>query len=323
MSERDLLVVIVGPTGVGKTALAIRLAEAPPAEGLPVEIVSADSRQIYRGMDIGTAKPSPKEQARVPHHLIDILDPDEPFSLAEYQERAYAAIDEIHAHGHLPFLVGGTGQYVRAVVEGWRIPRVPPDEALRARLYAQAEKQGGEVLYGRLLTLDPGAGELIDPRNVRRVVRALEVCLKTGRPFSEQRGKVPPPYGILQIGLTMEREALYARVDARVDAMIEAGLVEEACALHAQGYGWALPAMSSLGYWQLRTYLVGGAPLQEVVAEIKIETHRFIRHQYNWFRPDDPDIHWLDAVDDPLPAALARIREALGAARRPADGEPS
>lgn len=314
MSERDLLVVLVGPTGVGKTALATRLAEALAADDVHVEVVSADSRQIYRGMDIGTAKPSPAEQARVPHHLIDLLDPDESFSLAEYQELAYAAIDAIHARGHLPFLVGGTGQYVRAVVEGWRIPRVPPDEALRARLYAQAEEEGGEALYERLLALDPDAEELIDPRNVRRVVRALEVCLKTGRPFSEQRGKAPPPYEILQIGLTMERETLYARVDARVEAMIAAGLVEEVRTLHAQGYDWELPAMSSLGYRQLRAYLVGETSLQEAVAEIKTETHRFIRHQYNWFRPNDPDIYWLDAAGDPFPAALARIRQALGLA---------
>jgi len=314
MSERDLMVALVGPTGVGKTALAIRLAEALAAEGVYVEVVSADSRQIYRGMDIGTAKPSPAEQACVPHHLIDLLDPDERFSLAEYQERAYAAIDAIHARAHLPLLVGGTGQYVRAVVEGWRIPRVPPDEALRARLYAQAEEEGEKALYERLLALDPDAEELIDPRNVRRVVRALEVCYKTGRPFSEQRGKAPPPYEIVQIGLAMEREALYARVDARVDAMIEAGLVEEVRTLHAQGYGWDLPAMSSLGYRQLRAYLAGETTLEEAAAEIKIETHRFIRHQYNWFRPNDPDIHWLDAAGDPLPAALTRTRQALGLA---------
>jgi len=323
MSERDLLVVIVGPTGVGKTTLATRLAEALQAEGVHAEIVSADSRQIYRGMDIGTAKPSPAEQARVPHHLIDLLDPDASFSLAEFQECAYAAIDEIHARGHLPFLVGGTGQYVRAVVEGWVIPRVPPDEALRARLYVQAEEDGGEVLYERLLALDPGAKELVDPRNVRRVVRALEVCLKTGRPFSEQRGKAPPPYEILKIGLTMEREALYERVDARVDAMIDSGLVEEVCALHAQGYSWELPAMSSLGYRQLRAYLMGEASLEDAVEEIKTETHRFIRHQYNWFRPTDPDIYWLDATGDPLPAALARIREALDGSTRSADEGPS
>jgi tRNA dimethylallyltransferase len=319
MSERALLIVLIGPTGVGKTALAARLAEALEADGVHVEVVSADSRQLYRGMDIGTAKPSPAEQARVPHHLIDFLDPDQRFSLAEYQELAYVTIDAIHARGHLALLVGGTGQYVRAVVEGWRIPRVPPDRALRARLYAQAEEEGEDALYQRLLALDPDAEALIDPRNVRRVVRALEVCYKTGRPFSEQRGKKPPPYEIVQIGLTMEREVLYARVDARVDAMVEAGLVEEVRTLHAQGYGWELPAMSSLGYRQLRAYLAGETSLQEAVAEIKTETHRFIRHQYNWFRPNDPDIHWLDAANDPFPAALARIRQALGLAEPPAE----
>jgi tRNA dimethylallyltransferase len=298
------LIVIVGPTGVGKTALALQLGAA-----LDGEIVSADSRQVYRGMDIGTAKPTPEEQAQARHHLIDILDPDDDFSLAEFQDRAYAAIDDIAARGRIPLLVGGTGQYVRAVVEGWKIPRVPPDEALRQRLYAQAEKEGKQALYDRLLALDPPVQELIDYRNVRRVVRALEVCLKSGRPFSEQRGKRPPPYDMLQIGLTMEREALYERVDRRIERMVGAGLVEEVQALVEAGYGWDLPAMSSLGYQQFQAYLEGEAALDETIDEIKSATHRFIRHQYNWFRPSNPDIHWYDAGQDPYPQVLALVRE--------------
>ncbi len=297
------LIAIVGPTGVGKTALALQLAQA-----LDGEIVSADSRQIYRYMDIGTAKPTPEELSLVPHHLVDVLDPDEPFSLAEFQERAYAAIEDVLSRGRLPFLVGGTGQYVRAVIEGWKIPRVPPDEALRARLYAEEERQEG-ALYDRLIALDPAAEDLIDRRNVRRVVRALEVCLKSGRPFSEQRGKSPPPYRIVQIGLTMEREALYERIDARIEDMVAHGLVQEVQSLLDRGYTWDLPAMSSLGYVQLKDHLADTGSPEEGVALIKRETRRFIRQQYNWFRLTDAHILWLDATQDPYPTVLAHLQE--------------
>jgi tRNA dimethylallyltransferase len=282
----------VGPTAVGKTALALHLAEA-----LDGEIVSADSRLFYRGMDIGTAKPAPQARARVPHHLVDIADPDETVGLAEFQERAIAAIADVHGRGKLPLLVGGTGQYVRAVVKGWRVPRVPPDAGLRAELEAQAAREGHEALHARLARMDPVAAGRIDPRNVRRVIRALEVCTLTGRPISEQQGKEPPPYRILQIGLTMEREPLYARADARIEAMMAAGLEAEVRRLVEAGYGWDLPAMSGLGYVQFEPYLAGQVTLDEVVAEIKRATRRFIRHQYNWFRPSDPTIQWFDAAD--------------------------
>jgi tRNA dimethylallyltransferase len=286
------LLVLVGPTAVGKTALSLHLAER-----LNGEILSADSRLFYRGMDVGTAKPTPQERARVPHHLVDIADPDETVGLAEFQEQAYATIDDIHARGKLPLLIGGTGQYVRAVVQGWRVPRVPPDAGLRAELEAQAMREGVEPLHARLAQLDPPAAERIDPRNVRRVVRALEVCLLTGRPISEQQGREPPPYRILQIGLTMEREALYARADERIEAMMAAGLEDEVRRLVEAGYGWELPAMSGLGYVQFRPYFEGKAALGDVVTEIKRATRRFIRHQYNWFRPSDPAIRWFDVTE--------------------------
>ncbi len=247
----------------------------------------------------------------MPHHLIDIIPPDQDFSLAEYQDRAYAAIKDITCRRRLPFLVGGTGQYVRAVVEGWRIPRVAPDPELRARLRAEAERDGPQALYERLIELDPAAATFIDARNLRRVIRALEVCVKSGRPFSEQRGK-EPPYMILQLGLTMEREALYRRVDARVDSMVARGLVGEVQELLERGYNWTLPAMSSLGYAQLQGCLDGTMSLEECVATIKRETRRFIRHQYNWFRLDDPHIHWLDAAGSPYPVASELICERLG-----------
>jgi len=282
------LVVIVGPTVVGKTALAIELAQR-----FDGEIVSADSRQIYRGMDIGTAKPTRDEQACARHHLIDSVNPDEFYTLARYQADAYAAIDNILGRGKQPFLVGGTGLYVRAVVEGLRIPRVPPNNELRAQL----EAQDGLALYERLRALDPDAAARIDPRNVRRTIRALEVCLTTGARFSELGRADPPPYRITQIGLTMSRPALYARIDARVDRMMAVGLLAEVEKLVAQGYGWELPSMSGLGYRQIGQYLRGQVSLDEAVATIKRATRDFARRQYAWFRLRDERIHWFEVAD--------------------------
>ena len=300
------LVVVVGPTAVGKTALAVRLAEAVSGE-----IVSADSRQVYRGMDVGTAKATREEQARVTHHLTDVVDPDETLGLAQFKEMANAAIADITARGLVPFLVGGTGQYVMAVVEGWQVPRVPPDEALRRQLYRQAAQEGADALHARLRELDPAAAERIDPRNVRRVVRALEVCLVTGQPISEQQEKRPPPYRILMIGLSLPRQQLYQRIDERVDRMIEAGLEDEVRRLAAAGYGFDLPAMSGVGYGQFGAYLAGEATLEEVVGEIKRATRRFVRQQSNWFRRGDDRIHWLEAAADPYEAALDLVQEWL------------
>jgi len=303
---RNSLLVIVGPTAVGKTAISLHLAE--PLEG---EVVSADSRLFYRGMDIGTAKPTSEERARVPHHLIDIAEPDETVGLAEFQERAYAAIADIHARGKLPLLVGGTGQYVRSVVEGWCIPRVPPDAALRAELEAQAGREGAVALHARLARLDPDAAQRIDPRNVRRVIRALEVCLVTGQPISKQQRKRLPPYRVLQVGLTVGRAALYARADQRVEAMMAAGLEGEVRRLVKSGYGWDLPAMSGLGYVQFRPYFEGQITLEEVVTEIKRATHRFIRHQYNWFRLDNPAVRWFDVTETTAEEIEAVVRRWL------------
>jgi len=283
----------VGPTAVGKTATAIRLCR--DFEG---EIVSADSRQIYRGLDIGTAKPTPQEQAAAIHHLIDVVDPDQTLGLAEYQAMAYTAINDVLARGRVPFLVGGTGQWVRAVVEGWRVPRVPPDPALRAELEAEAARVGPQALHARLASVDPAAAAKIDYRNVRRVIRALEVYLKTGVPISRHQQAQPPPYRILQIGLTMPRQLLYARADARVDRMMAEGLLSEVESLVKKGYGLNLPAMSGLGYRQIALHLTGEISLDEAVRLIKKETRRFIRQQYNWFRLDDPNIHWFDMSGD-------------------------
>lgn len=300
MSSKPLIV-ILGPTAVGKTALSIRLAR--DFEG---EILSADSRQIYRGLDIGTAKATAQEQALVPHHLIDIVDPDEILTLAQFQKLAYETIDAVHQRGRLPLLVGGTGQWIQAVVEGWGIPRVPPDYALRNRLEAQAEALGTEAFHAQLAAVDPETARKIDPRNVRRVIRALEVYQKTGVPISHHQRKTPPPYHILQIGLTRPREALYERLDRRVDKMMEMGLLAEVKGLAEAGYHWNRPAMSGLGYRQIGSYLRGELSLEEAVALIKKETRRFVRQQYNWFRLDDPSIHWFE-----LDETLLRPYEAI------------
>lgn len=294
------LLVLLGPTAVGKTALSLHL-----AQHFHGEIVSADSRLFYRGLDIGTAKPTPAEQTLVPHHLIDICAPDQTLTLGDYQELAYAAIEDIQARGKLPLLVGGTGQYIRALVEGWGIPRVAPQPALRTAL----EKLGRDELARWLTLLDPAKAAEIDLLNPRRTVRALEVTLVKGVPISQQQKKTPPPYQVLQIGLHRERDDLYQRIDQRVDDMLGAGLVQEVQTLHEAGYDWQLPSMSGLGYRQFAPYFAGEQSLAQVAERIKFETHRFVRHQKNWFQPDDPRIIWLPAAAPDLWAQTTAVVE--------------
>ncbi|MHB1131485.1 MAG: tRNA (adenosine(37)-N6)-dimethylallyltransferase MiaA [Chloroflexota bacterium] len=290
LSEKPPLVAIVGPTAVGKSALALALASRWQGE-----IVSADSRQIYRYMDIGTAKPTAAEQRAARHHLIDVVAPDRVYTLAEYQADALAAIAAIQARGGLPLLVGGTGLYMRAALSGYAIPHVPPQPAVRRELEAYAAEHGADALHARLAGVDPAAAARIDARNIRRVVRALEVYEHTGRPISVQQAQAPGPFRVLTIGLTVPRPVLYQRIDERVDQMLAAGLVEETRALLAMGYGCELPALSGLGYRQVCAYLRGEMELPEAVALIKTRTHRFARQQYTWFRLDDSRIHWLAA----------------------------
>jgi len=289
------LIAIIGPTAVGKTALSIALGRR-----LKGQVVSADSRQIYRRMDIGTAKATPEEQALLPHHLLDIVEPDDVLTLAQYQALAYNAIDAILTQGDLPLLVGGTGQYVRAVLEGWTIPEIPPDQTLRAELERVADQEGIQALHSRLEAVDPVAAARIDARNVRRVVRALEVHTLTGQPISDLQRKDPPGYDVLQIGLTMERSLLYSRIDTRIDRMVAEGLVQEVASLLGRGYGPELPSMTGLGYRQIVQHLQGQIELAEAIRLCKRATRRFVRQQYNWFRLANPDIHWYDLGEAPL-----------------------
>ncbi len=289
------LIVILGPTAVGKTSLSIGLAAR-----FGGEIVGADSRQIYRGMDIGTAKPTPEEQARIPHHLVDIQPPDRQMALATYQKKAFSAIDAIHRRGRVPFLVGGSALYLRAVTAGLQIPEVAPNPALRAELEEYAQENGRAALHTRLQALDPDAAAQIHPNNLRRVVRALEIVQTTGRRKSELESATPPPYRMLKIGLDLPRPLLHERIDRRVHEMVDSGLVEEMAALLAAGYSPDLPAFSSLGYREIAAHLRGEVALTAAVERIQIETHRFVRHQYTWFRRL-PDIHWFDLTEAPQP----------------------
>ena len=285
------LVAIVGPTGTGKSRLALHLA------GLfHGEIVSADSRQVYRFLDIGTAKPTTDELSKIPHHLIDVINPDEDFNLSLYQELAYRAIADIHRRNKIPFLVGGSGLYVKAVLEGWQLPRVSPDSEFRYNIEKRVGESGTGALYQELVGVDPEAAEKIDPRNVRRVIRALEVHAKTEKAFSQLGYKQAPDFNTFIIGLSADRAELYRIVDRRVDEMIERGLVQEVESLIKKGYDFTLPSMSGIGYKQIARYLNGELTLEAARQKIKAETHRFIRHQYAWFRLNDEKIHWFDVV---------------------------
>ena len=302
MRSKPPLILIVGPTAVGKTEIAIQLAER-----LNGEIVSADSRLFYRGMDIGTAKPSREEQARVPHHLIDIANPDEVLSLAVFQQKATEAIADIHARGKPPFLVGGTGQYIRAVTQGWSPPEVKPNEQLRNELEREKEENGIDWLHDKLKELDPDAAEKIDPRNFRRTIRALEVIMTTGKKFSEQRGQGESPYHLITVGLTRPREELYRRVDERIESMYANGLMDEVKSLIARGYSPSLPTMSAIGYRECVQAFEGQITVEEAKQLTRRATRVFVRRQANWFKESDPNILWFRVED----GVAAKIEDAL------------
>ncbi len=299
-------VAIVGPTASGKTAVACELAER-----LGAEIISADSMAVYRGMDIGTAKPTSSERARAVFHLIDVADPDEPFTVVDFQERAVAVIDELLGRGRLPLIVGGTGLYIRAVLDGLNIPGPEPDPEVRERLRREAEELGSEAMHSRLAEVDPETAARLHPNNTRRVIRALEVYEQSGRPMSEilRATKAPPRYpDALEFGLTMDRETLYRRVEERVDLMIAQGLVDEVAGLLEKDYTTEAPAMQGLGYKEIAAYLQGKCDLAGAVDLLKQSTRRFAKRQYTWFRAD-ARIHWIN-IDALSATEAASIIEA-------------
>ena len=309
MSARPRLVAIVGPTAVGKTALAIELSQR-----FGGEIINADSRQVYLGMDIGTAKPTADEQAAARHHLIDIRRPDAPLSMGEFIPMATTAIADVSSRGCLPILCGGTGQYVWALLEAWHVPEIPPDAAFRASLEGRAACEGGNGLWRELLAVDPARAAKIDPRNTRRVIRALEICYQTGSPVVADGRAARPPYDALIIGLSAERSRLYERIDHRVDRMMDAGLLDEAQRLASLGYTLGQGPLSGVGYSQLCQHLAGELCLDQAVKQIKTRTHRLVRRQNTWFKSTDPRITWLDATAAlPVACAEAKVRQFLEA----------
>ena len=301
---RGRAVAVVGPTASGKSAVALAAAEGRG----DVELMSIDSMQVYRGMDIGTAKPSPDERVRVPHHLLDLVDPTQDFTVAEFQREYRAAVADIAARGKRAILVGGTGLYHRAVIDDLDLPGEWP--AIRADLLAEADVLGPIPLHARLATLDPAAAARIEPTNTRRIVRALEVCEGSGRRFSSFGPglDVYPPSPIVQIGLRWDRDVLAARIEQRVRAMIDAGLLDEVRALRATGM--SRTAAQALGYKELLAHLDGGQPLAESVEQIVVRTRQFAVRQLRWFQRD-PRVRWVDIAHDPVAEALPIVAAAL------------
>ncbi|MDO8444525.1 MAG: tRNA (adenosine(37)-N6)-dimethylallyltransferase MiaA [Deltaproteobacteria bacterium] len=307
--SKTKIVVIVGPTASGKSKVALELAER-----FNGEIVNADSMQVYRYMDIGTAKPSKEYRERVRHHLIDIRNPDEEFDAAQFRDEASKGVEDILSRGYLPIVTGGTGLYLKALTEGlFDVPKV--DKELRARLRKEVEDSGISALHKRLAEVDPVAAERIGPYNTHRIIRALEIFYLTGIPISQHQKShafSERPYDCMKIGLSVEREALYKKIDDRVDNMIKEGLVGEVSRIIAMGYRPETKAMQALGYSQICDYIAGKCGLDEAVSLIKRETRHYAKRQMTWFRRDD-EIAWFDTKEeDYLERIFGKVRGFAG-----------
>ncbi len=301
---KPFAVVILGPTAAGKTEVAINVAKA-----LHGEIISADSRQFYQGMDIGTAKPTLSERQGIPHHLLDIVPPDGEFNLSDFKAAVKVLVGDITARGRLPLIVGGTGQYLRALLSGWEIPATPPNEAMRKALGEWADQIGALRMHQLLAKIDPQAAEVIEYQNVRRTIRAWEVILTTGQRFSDLRVRKDSDFDALQIGIRRPREALYARIDERIQAMLDAGLIAEVAGLMAKGYSLDLPSMSAIGYREIAAYLSEQISLDEAIVLMKRNTRTYVRRQANWFKENDPAIKWVDYSDEVSELVISRLRQ--------------
>ncbi|MBA2876604.1 tRNA (adenosine(37)-N6)-dimethylallyltransferase MiaA [Thermaerobacillus caldiproteolyticus] len=300
----EKLVVIIGPTAVGKTKMSIELAKR-----LNGEIISGDSMQIYKGMDIGTAKIKPEEMEGIPHHLLDIKEPDESFSVAEFQQLVRPLIREITRRGNLPMIVGGTGLYIQSVIYDYRFSDAPSNETYRRHLECIAEEKGGMTLHERLKKIDPQSAERIHPHNVRRVIRALEVYHCTGKTMTEWQKTQTPEllYDVALVGLTMEREQLYRRIDERVDQMIAEGLLQEVKSLYEQGIR-DCQSIQAIGYKEFYAYLDGHMSWEEAVEQLKRNSRRYAKRQLTWFRNKMP-VQWFDMTD--LSAFAEKTEEIL------------
>lgn len=308
------LLAILGPTGVGKTRLAVAL-----AQHWPMEVVSVDSRQVYRRMDIGTGKPTPAERRAVRHHLVDVVEPDERYDAARFAREAAAAIEAVRERGRWPVLVGGTGLYYRALVRGL-LPRPPADPALRGRLRAEAAARGPEALHRSLMAVDPESAAVLHPRDTLRVSRALEVALQTGRPAvrggAGNWAEAPPDgkYRVVGVGLNASRPALYAALNARVDRMLADGLLEEVSALVEAGFAPALPSMQGIGYRHLAQVIRRRDALEDAVAAMKRDTRRYAKRQLTWFARE-PGVSWVDTDPADVAAAVDATKKIVERAR--------
>ncbi|MGD2012334.1 MAG: tRNA (adenosine(37)-N6)-dimethylallyltransferase MiaA [Desulfobacterales bacterium] len=299
VSNKPKIIVICGPTGIGKTAVGIKLAER-----LGGEIISADSMQIYRQMDIGTAKPTPAEQAQIVHHMIDIVEPDEDYDAVQFSKQAGERVAEIASRGLKPFVVGGTGLYIKGLIHGL-FQTEPVDPKLRNRLKQELEQVGSSGLHGRLAQIDPNTAVRLHPNDSYRIIRALETIESSGKSISEHHqhhGFENERFNAFKIGLRIDREKLHERIDQRVDLMIEAGLVEEVKKLLAMGYPAELKSMQSIGYRHVVGFLNGHLPWAECLRTLKRDTRRFAKRQFTWFGAD-PQIKWyqpeqLDQIFD-------------------------
>lgn len=311
------LLVLVGPTAVGKTRMSIEIAKA-----FNCEIISGDSMQVYRGMDIGTAKITPEEMQGVPHHLIDVLEPDEPFSVAQFQEWSKQLIGEIQQRGRLPFIVGGTGLYVESVCYEFQFSDAGIDEDFRHAHKAFAEQYGVEALHEKLQKIDPASAARLHPNDVRRVIRALEIYHLTGERLSAQLAAQTKqsPYDLCIIGLTMDREMLYKRIEQRIDEMIASGLVEEVQKLLGKGYHRGLISIQGLGYKEIVEHLEDGVPLELAIEKLKRDTRRFAKRQLSWFRRMK-DISWIDMGDGQNFSGNLQAAHAIIAGKFPIDLE--
>lgn len=301
------LLMIAGPTASGKTAVAVELALRHGGE-----VVSADSMQVYRGMNIGTAKPTKEEMKGVPHHLLDVAEPEQPFSVADYAALANKAIGDIAARGHLPILAGGTGLYLRAVTDYLDFSEGNSDDSLRAELQKTAQEQGIGILYEQLAQIDPQSAERIHPNDEKRIIRALEVYRVTGITMTEHQKKAasrPSPYDTFRVGLAYDRQKLYDRINRRVTRMLEMGLTEEAIELMDRMQG---TSFQSIGYKEMEQYLKGEASLQEAAEQIRRATRRYAKRQMTFFRAD-PRIVWIDATDKTAPQVADEIDGLQGA----------
>lgn len=306
MSENQPnLIILVGPTGSGKSSLAIELAKA-----LGTEIISADSRYLYRQLNIGTAKPTHDELEQVRHHLIDCADLKNPWSIGEYKTAAESLILDLNARGMIPILTGGTGQYIRSFMQNWQIPELEANLRLREAIERWGEKIGFDVLHQKLAGLDPQAAEIIDWRNHRRTVRALEVIFSTGSRFTELRRRGKSAYNLLVLGLEWERAELYQRIDQRIETMMADGFLDEVRGLIREGYSGDLKKMGVIGYSELIRHLEGEISLEEALILIRRNTRKYVRRQANWFKPSNQEIHWFNAKDpDILRKMLDLIRQ--------------